>query len=108
MRRRIIIDSRDKTDRNDARNMAKALWVFLVTGEFRVPTVYQPSETVRTLHRLFASYALLNQWTRMLKNTIQATLTEDGMTVSSTERSRLFNSKQFGADRTQRHEPLHS
>ena len=40
---RIITDSWNKTDRQDARNMAKALWVFLVTGEFGIPTVYKPS-----------------------------------------------------------------
>jgi hypothetical protein len=28
--------------------MAKALWVFLVTGEFGIPTVHKPSETIRT------------------------------------------------------------
>jgi transposase len=55
MRFRIITDSLNKTDRRDARNMAKALWVFLVTGEFGIPTVYRPSETIRTLRRLFAS-----------------------------------------------------
>ncbi|MBS3763845.1 MAG: hypothetical protein KGZ25_11155 [Planctomycetes bacterium] len=58
MRFRIITDSWNKTDRQDARNMAKALWVFLVTGEFGIPTVYKPSETIRTLRRLFASYTL--------------------------------------------------
>lgn len=35
---RIITDSWNKTDRQDARNMAKALWVFQVTGEFGIPT----------------------------------------------------------------------
>jgi hypothetical protein len=35
MRFRIITDSWNKTDRQDARNMAKALWVFLVTGPGR-------------------------------------------------------------------------
>ena len=39
---RIITDSWNKTDRQDARNMAKALWVYLVTGEFGIPTVYSP------------------------------------------------------------------
>ena len=35
VRFRIITDSWNKTDRQDARNMAKALWVFLVTGPGR-------------------------------------------------------------------------
>ena len=75
---RIITDSWNKTDRQDARNMAKALWVFLVTGEFGIPTVYKPSVTIRTLRRLFATYNLLNRQIRMLKNAIQAMLTDDG------------------------------
>ena len=49
---RIITDSWNKTDKHDARNLAKALWVFLATGEFGIPTVYKPSETIRTLRRL--------------------------------------------------------
>lgn len=74
LRFRIITDSWNKTDRQDARNMAKALWVFLVTGEFGIPTVYKPSEEIRTLRRLFATYNLLNRQIRMLKNAIQAML----------------------------------
>ena len=53
--------------------------------EFGIPTVYKPSETVRTLPRLFASYNLLNCQICMLKNTIQMMLTEDVVTLSSTE-----------------------
>jgi hypothetical protein len=40
---------------------ATALWVFLVTGEFGIPAVYKPSETIRTFRRLFAGYNLLNR-----------------------------------------------
>jgi transposase len=98
MRFRIITDSWNKTDRQDARNMAKALWVFLVTGEFGIPTVYKPSEVIRTPRRLFASYKLLNRQIRMLKNTIQAMLTEDGVTLSANERSRLFKGKESVAE----------
>jgi transposase len=90
MRFRIITDSWNKTDRQDARNMAKALWVFLVPDEFGIPTVYKPSETIRRLRRLFAGYNLLNRQIRIVKNTIQAMLIDDGGTVSSNDRSRLF------------------
>lgn len=62
MRFRIITDFWNKTDRQDARNMAKALWVLLVTGEFGIPTVYKPSETIRTLRRLFASLRRMNAY----------------------------------------------
>ena len=41
---RIIKDSWNKTDKSDARNLAKALWVHVVTGEFGIPTVYKPTE----------------------------------------------------------------
>jgi transposase len=98
MRFRIITDSWNKTDRQDARTMAKALWVFLVTGEFGIPTVYKPSKTIRTLRRLFAGYNLLNRQIRMLKNTIEAMLAEDGVTMSSTERSRVFKGKESVAE----------
>jgi transposase len=62
--------------------------------EFGIPTVYKPNETIRTLRRVFASYNLLNRQIRMLKNTIQATLTEGRVTLSSNERSRLFKGKE--------------
>ena len=95
---RIITDSWNKTDRQDARNMAKALWVFLVTGEFGIPTVYKPSATIRTLRRLFATYNLLNRQIRMLKNAIQAMLTDDGVVLTSTQLSGLFTGRELVAD----------
>ena len=58
---RIITDPWNKTDKRDARNLAKALWVFLVTGEFGIPAVYKSSETIRTLRRLFGAHNLLNR-----------------------------------------------
>jgi hypothetical protein len=61
IRFRIITDSWNETYRQDARNMSKALWLFLVTGEFGIPTVSKPSETIRTLRRLFSSYTLLDR-----------------------------------------------
>ena len=44
---KIIRDCWNKTDKQDARNMAKALWVYLVTEEFGIPTVYKPSMEIR-------------------------------------------------------------
>ena len=95
---RIITDSWNKTDRQDARNMAKALWVFQVTGEFGIPTVYKPNETIRTLRRLFATYNLLNRQIRMLKNAIQAMLTDDGVVLTSGQLARLFAGREPVAD----------
>jgi transposase len=40
---RIIKDSWNKRDTQDARNLAKALWVQVVTGEFGIPPVQKPS-----------------------------------------------------------------
>ena len=36
---KIIKDSWNKTDKKDSRNMAKALWLYMVTGEFGLATV---------------------------------------------------------------------
>ncbi|AHC16458.1 IS110 family transposase [Salinispira pacifica] len=73
-------------------------WSAMHPCEFGIPTVYKPSETIRTPRRLFAVYNLFNRQIRMLKNTIQAMLAEDGVTVSSTERSRLFKGKESVAE----------
>ena len=56
---RIIKDSWNKTDKQDSRNMVKALWVYIVTGEFGIPTVYKPDVVVRDLRKLFSQYQLL-------------------------------------------------
>jgi transposase len=89
---RIITESWNKIERQDARNMAKALWVFQVTGEFGIPTVYKRNETIRTLRRLFATYNLLHRQIRVLKNAIQAMLTDDGVILPGWE---LFRKRQF-------------
>ena len=104
---RIISDPWNKTDRQDARNMAKALWVFLVTGEFGIPTVYKPSETIRILRRLFATYNLLNRQIRMLKNAIQAMLTDDGVVLTSGELARLFAGRESVAGVLSERSPLY-
>ena len=48
---RIIKDSWNKTDRHDARNLAKALWVHVVTGEFGIPTAHKPTAVVRDVRK---------------------------------------------------------
>ncbi|MCF6266877.1 MAG: IS110 family transposase, partial [Desulfuromusa sp.] len=68
-------DSWNKTDKNDSRNMAKALWVYIVTGEFGLPVVYKPERKVRELRRLFSQYENLNKHLVMLKNSVQSVLT---------------------------------
>ena len=84
---RIIKDSWNKTDRQDARNMAKALWVYLVTDEFGIPTVHKPTLVVRELRKLFSGYDLINRQLRTLKNSIQAALVDEGVVLSSRGKS---------------------
>ena len=91
---RIIKDSWKKTDKYDARNMVKALWVHLVSGEFGIPCVYKPSATTRELRKLFSQYELLNRQIRMLKNNIQALLAENGIVISNKEGAHLLTPQQ--------------
>ena len=51
----IIKDSWKKTDKVDARNMVKTLWVHLVTGEFGIPCLYKPAAITRELRKLLTS-----------------------------------------------------
>jgi len=90
---KIIKDSWNKTDKHDARNMAKALWVYLITGEFGIPTVYKPQAVVRELRRLFTQYALLNRQICMHKNNIQAILSDNGVHLLVIEKERLLNAE---------------
>jgi hypothetical protein len=55
-RLRIITGSWNKTDRHDVRDIATALWVYLVTGEFGIPTVYKPAVVIRELRKFFSAY----------------------------------------------------
>jgi transposase len=86
---KIIRDSWNKTDKQDARNMAKALWVYLVTGEFGIPTVYKPSVAIRELRRLFGQYQLLNRQVTILKNTVQEILNDNGISLTYRQKTML-------------------
>jgi len=90
---RIIKDSWNKTDKHDARNMAKALWVYQVTGEFGIPTVHKPQAVIRELRTLFSQYMMLNRQIRMLKNSIHATFGENGIALSSAKAEQLLSAK---------------
>jgi transposase len=87
---RIIKDSWNKTDKHDARNLAKALWVHVVTGEFGIPTVYKPTGVVRELRKLFAQYCLLNRQIATHKNNAQAIFVENGVELKRELKRRLF------------------
>jgi transposase len=88
---RIIKDSWNKTDKNDSRNMAKALWAHVITGEFDLPTVYKPAKSIRDLRQLFTVYDNLNRHLVMLKNSIQSIITENGKVLTTEEKKILFH-----------------
>ncbi|MFW5718133.1 MAG: transposase, partial [Spirochaetota bacterium] len=50
------------------------------------------------LRRLFAAYNLLNRQIRMVKNAIQATLVDDGVVLTTSERNRLFRGRESASD----------
>ena len=83
---RIITDSWNKTDRHDARNIAKALWVYLVTGEFGIPTVHKPATADSGAAKAFQR---VQDAEPLLKNGIQAALPE-GVVLSGAEKRKLF------------------
>lgn len=87
---RIIKDSWNKTDKHDARNLAKALWVHVVTGEFGIPTVNKPAVVVRELRKPFAQYCLLNRQIATHKNNAQAIFVENGVELKRELKRRLF------------------
>lgn len=82
----IIKDSWNKIDKNDCRNMSKALWVHKVIGEFGLSEVYKPSQTVRELRKIFAQYSNMNKYINMLKNNIQSTLLDNGIVLSKEDK----------------------
>ena len=64
---KIIKDSWNKTDKHNARNIGKALWIYMVTEEFGIPTVYRPDVFIREPRKLFSQYVLLNKQIRIMK-----------------------------------------
>jgi len=92
---RIIKDSWKKTDKNDCRNIAKALWVYLITGEFGLPEVYKPAKEIIELRKLFSQYRNINKYLNMLKNNIQSVLLDDGIALTSKDK-KLLLSKETG------------
>jgi transposase len=75
---RVIKDSWNTTDRHDARNLAKALWVHVVTGGFGIPTVDKPSGVVREVRKLFTQLILLNRQIAMRMNNARAIVVDNG------------------------------
>ncbi len=104
---KIIRDSWNSTDKQDARNMAKALWVHIVTGEFGISTVYKPDVVIRDLRKLFSQYQLFNKQIRVLKNSIQAIVVDNGITLPKEEKNTLLLPK-YGKELLKRLELPHA
>lgn len=90
---RIIKDSWKKTDKHDARTMARALWVQNTSGEFGLPVVWKPPEVIRELRKLFAQYMDLNVHICMLKNRVQALAVENGITLTLMQKKELLSAR---------------
>ena len=88
---KIIRESWKKCDKHDSRNMAAALWVDVVTGEFGLPTVYKPDVPTRELRKLFAQYQLFSKQAIELMNNVQAILTDNGVVLNAQAKKRLFD-----------------
>jgi transposase len=92
---KIIKESWKKTDKIDARNMVQALWVYIITGKFNLPLVYNPGKDIRELRKLFAEYQMLNKHQVTYKNYIQALLSDDGVVLKEEKKEMLFNPEQY-------------
>jgi len=95
---KIIRDSWKKTDKQDARDMAKALWISIISKQFGLPTVYKPERRIRELRKLFSEYALIQKHIVSYKNYIQAVFTENGIVLKTDSLRKLLdpdNGKRF-------------
>lgn len=67
-----IANSRKKTDKVDARTLAKMGKYHVETGEDFLPEVYIPEEIIRKLRALFTTYKLIKKQTTQTKNRIHS------------------------------------
>ena len=75
--------------------MSKALWVYMVTGEFGLPLVHKPSGLIRELRKLYAQYQVLNKQIRVYKNHIQSVLADNGIVLPKVEKNHLLSEKGY-------------
>jgi transposase len=83
---RVICDSGKKTDRIDARKLAKMGQYHIESGRDFLPEVYIPEEGIRRLRSLFTTYTLISKELTMTKNRIYSLCVEeleivDGYTI---------------------------
>jgi transposase len=89
---KIISESKDKTDKNDARRLARGLYS-MVAGTEMLPTVYKPDWKIRNLRRLFGVYIGFQKQITALKNGVQGYLRDIGVTFKKEEKAGLFSKK---------------
>jgi transposase len=81
----------NKTDKIDARKLAKKLMYHVVMGEAKkeLPTVYVPAPAVRELRGLFCTYGLYKKIKIQLKNRMHSVLKQNGICIGRKELDRL-------------------
>ena len=81
--------SNKKTDKLDAKKLAKKLAYYVITNgdEEDLPLVYVPPKEVRELRALFSSYKLNKKTNNQFKNRIHSIFTENGIDISKKQLS---------------------
>ena len=64
--------------------------MYVVTGEFGIPTAWKQAVVVRELRKLFAQFCLLNRQIAMHTNNAQAIFVENGVELKKELKCRLF------------------
>jgi transposase len=93
---KIICESKRKTDKNDARLLARGLY-WMMTGNEILPMVYKPDQRIRTLRRLFGVYVHIQKQITALKNAVQGYLRDIGISLKKGEKEKLFDRKRSQA-----------
>lgn len=85
----IISRSKKKTDKIDAKKIAKRLRYHILVGndEEEFPTVYIPRQEIQELRTLFSSYELIAAQKTALKNRIYSLLVQQGINLGSKTRN---------------------
>jgi transposase len=86
-----------KTDKNDARDLAYALYDHFnsKSDKARLHAVYVPPKEIRELRRLFSAWNGINKSIVQFKNSIIGMLRDSGVDNSAIDRSELFNKKTY-------------
>jgi len=94
-RYKIISESKAKTDKNDARRLARGLYL-MVAGNELLPMVSKPDGRIRNLRRLFGVYMRFQKQITALRNGVQGYLRDIGIALKKEEKARLFSKERAG------------